>query len=416
MRLPLSYNWRNLLARKLSTMFTFIIVMVVVLVLARLLSFATGIRASLVASSSPLNIIVLKPGATAESTSLLGFDETARLVQTPGLARLPAGVPRSTPVETGMSQRADLPGTLPAGDVLLSPELCVQTMLRHRNDGSPANVAVRGVDDVAFAVHPEVHLVAGRSFRQGVLEVIVGRAAQQRFADLDLGREMPLGRRTDRRYKVVGAFEAHGGALESEVWAPRTILQDSYHRRIVSSVCLRLDPGALGDPAAAAIAYIRSPAVGLEAKRETEYYDELASRTREIVVLTTILISIMAIGAVFAVANAMYSAVDGRRRELAMLRALGFSRAAIMLALLIEGALLCMAACACGLALSTLFTGSPQDFLSDTTWTVLAYESHVTWQIVVTALVLATLVGVIGTLAPALRAARINVLEALRKA
>jgi putative ABC transport system permease protein len=392
MALPLYYNWRNLLARKLSTGLTFVVVAVVVLVLSLLLSFAAGIRASLVASGHPDNLIVLAPGATSESTSMITPAGIARLVQTPGLAHDPAN-----------------PDAL-----LLSPELCVQASIpRRSNGGNPANVAVRGVDDVAWTVHPEVRLIEGRHFAQGALEAIVGKSARERFAGLDIGSQILIGRKAHRQYKVVGIFAAGGGALESEIWAPRTMLADSYQRHMASSVFLRLDDLNAAKPA---IAYINGATVQLEAKTETQYYVDVASKTREIVLLTTALVAIMAIGAAFAVANTMYAAVDGRRRELAMLRALGFGRPSIMVALLSESLLLCLGACVCGLAASMLFSGSRQDYLSDTTWTVLAYELRITPGIIVTALLLATVVGALGTWFPAQRAARLNVLEALRKA
>ena len=393
MSLPLSYNWRNLLARRLSTSLTFTFVAAIVLVLSVLLSFAAGIRASLTASGSPQNVMVLKPGATAESTSIVTPEEVARLSQTPGVARS---------VVEG------------AETLLISPELCVQTSIPRRGpNGTPANVAVRGVDEVAYAVHPEVKLREGRHPAPGSLEVIIGVAARDRYADLRMGGRVLLGRSSHREYEVVGVFEAAGGALESEIWAHRTSITDSYHRRFVSSVVIRLDAPEL---ATRAIAYLTSPSVGLEAKRETDYYMELASKTREIVVITTVLVGIMAVGAVFAVANTMYAAVDGRRKEIAMLRTIGFSRRSIMAAFVVESLMICIVACLFGLGASLLVSGSRQDFLSDTTWTVLAYELRITPGIVAAALGLTSVVGVVGALAPAMRAARTGMIEGLRKA
>lgn len=390
MALPLSYNWRNLFVRKLSTGLTFALVSVIVAVLAILLSFAEGIRASLRASGSPRNILVMKTGATAESTSIINPDEVGRLVQAPGIGRSASG------------------------ELLISPELCVQTSIPRRGPaGNPANVAIRGVDLAALDIHREVRLLEGRMFDPGRLEVIVGRDARDRYAGLELGGKVQMGRVGNREYEVVGIFEAGDGALESEIWAPRTALADAYARRFVSSVVLRLADGADAGPT---LAYIRSPAVNLRPKRETEYYEDLSSKTAEIVALTTILISLMAIGAVFAVANTMYAAVDGRRREIAMLRTIGFSRGSIITAFLIESLAVCLLACLCGLAASLSFNGSRQDFLSDATWTVLAYELKLTPAICLAALGLATFVGIVGGLAPALRASRTRIIEALRKA
>jgi putative ABC transport system permease protein len=392
MAIPLYYNWRNLLRRRMSTLLTFVVVAAVVFVLAVLLSFAAGIRLSLAASGSPENLMVLKPGASAESTSFLLPEDVNKLVQTPAIAR-----------------DAD-------GGLLMSPELCVQTSIPRSTTGTPANVAVRGVDDVAFVVHDEVRMREGRCFQQGAMEVIVGKAAHDRYANLHIGGEVALGRLTNRIFKVVGVFEAAGGAIESEIWAPRTVLADSFLRRFVSSAVLRLaDPQNPQEPTK----YIAGPAVQLEAKTEPDYYKELTIQTRAIVALTTILIGIMAIGAAFAVANTMYAAVDSRCREIAMLRTLGFQRPAIMTAFLIESVLICLAACSAGLVacLSILsLYGTRKDFLSETTWTVLAYELKMTPDILLSAVVVSTLVGVVGAFAPALRASRTKILETLRKA
>lgn len=394
MALPLYYNWRNLLRRRMSSSLTFVVVTTVVFVLSVLLSFAAGIRASLAASGSTRNVLVLKPGATSESTSMILQDEVGRLVQTPGIA-----------------QDAD-------GEPLISRELCVQTNMPRRamggfEEGSQANVAVRGVDPVAFAVHQNVRIVEGRVSQPGAMEAIAGRAAQQRYGNLDIGDELRLGRGGNREYKIVGVFESGGGALESEIWAPRTLVADTYNRHFVSSVVLRLADNASGE---AAIRYIDGPSVQLEAKLEIEYYEDLSTKTQEIVWLTTILVGIMAMGAVFAVANTMYAAVDGRRREIAMLRTVGFSKSSIIIAFMMESVLICLTACVMGLGISLFVSGSRQDFLSDTTWTVLAYELRVTPQIAVSAIVVSTLVGVAGALVPALKASRIKVIEALRKA
>ncbi|MBW7906195.1 MAG: FtsX-like permease family protein [Phycisphaerae bacterium] len=388
MALPLYYNWRNLLARKLSSGLTFVVVAVVVFVLTVLLSFAAGISASLGASGHPANIVVLKPGATAESTSIILPEEGAKLIQTPGLARDSSG------------------------ELLLSAELSVQAQIPRQNGrGATANVAVRGIDDVGLRVHPEVRLTSGRWFRQGALEAVVGRAARERFAGLAVGERLPLGRVGSRLYEIVGTFEAGGGAFDSEIWAPRTMLTDSYERPFLSSVVLRVEPGAID----AAIRYIDGPAVNLAAKTEPDYYRELSSKTREIVVLTSVLVGIMGIGAAFAVANTMYATVDARRREIAMLRTIGFARGAIYASFMVESLLLCGLACAAGLAASLLLNGARQDFLSDTTWTVLAYELRITPAIVATSAGLAACVGSAGALFPAWRAAHVPVIQALRK-
>lgn len=389
MALPLSYNWRNLFVRRLNSALTFSVVAVVVFVLSVLLAYVAGMKASLANSGHPDNLLVLRPGATAESTSMVGLEESNLLVSTPGLAKTATG------------------------DPALSREICVQTNIERRGKpGRPGNVAVRGVNEVAFDVHHEVHVISGRLPQPGTREAIVGSAAQQRFVGLDIGAHLPLGRTGTHVFEIVGIFEAGGGAFESEIWAPFAQIADAYGRTN-SVVALRLESAGR---VAEAKQYIAGPTVNLLGKTEPEYYDELASKTREIIALTSILVGIMAIGASFAVANTMFATVDRRRRELAMLRTLGFSRFAVVSAIVVESALLCGAASLAGLACSLAFNGVKQDYLSDTAWTVLAFEFRMTPAIVLTSLVTALVVAVLGALAPALRASRVHIIDALRRA
>jgi ABC-type lipoprotein release transport system permease subunit len=392
MTLPLSYNFHNLLVRKTSSVLTLAVVALVVAVLAVLMSFASGMYESLASTGSDRNIVVLKPGATAESTSLLTSAEYAKLMQTPGLAFAPGGAK------------------------LISNELSVQTSLpRLTGDRNPANIAVRGVDDAAFLVHEGIRLVEGRRPQPGAYEVIVGAAATRRYANLRIGDRITLGRAANRDFEVVGVFEAGGTSIESEIWAPRTSLSDAYQRYLISSTVMRLEDPAL---AAKALDYITGPTVQLNAKTQRAYYADLARKTLDIVILASTLVAFMGLGAAFAVANTMYSSVDRRRREIAVLRTLGFSRRAIVIAFLIESVLLCLVACAIGLAMSVVvrLVWPEADFLSDTTWTVLAYEPRLTPNILVAGVLVACGVGVAGAAFPALRASRIQVIEALRKA
>jgi len=389
MALPLYYNVRNLFVRKLSSLLTFVVVAAVVFVLAVLLSFAAGIHSSLAVSGNERNLIVLAKGSTSESTSIVFPDEAAQLVQTPGLA-------------------LDSDGTQ-----LLSREISMQTSIpRLSKEANLANVAIRAVDDVAFRVHSGLRLIEGRRFEQGKPEIIAGKQAALRYKGLKIGDRLPLGRLGNREFEVVGIFDAEGSALESEIWGPRTIVGDVFGRTILSNVLLRLSPGF---PADQAIAYINGASVSLQAKKETDYYAELGSKTREIVVIATILVAIMAVGAVFAVANTMYAAVDNRRREIAMLRTLGFGRRAVLRAFTTESLLICLPASLFGLAASLLLNGVRQDYLSDATFTVLAYDLRITPGIVVVSLSLAIAVGLVGALAPAVKAARTRIIEALRK-
>lgn len=390
MTLPLSYNWRNIFVRRVTTGLTILVVAVVVVALVLLLSFGEGIRASVGASGRADNILVLNSGATAESTSLIFADKARLLVQTPGIALDATGRP------------------------LVSEEMCVQTDVRRKGDAdSVANVAVRGVDPVALEVHSEVQIIAGRVPAPGTREAIVGKAATERYAGLAIGDSVKLGRTGNHPYQIVGIFSAAGGAFESEIWAPRSMIADSYVRRFSSAVVLRLRSPAEAD---AAMRYANGPTLRLKGARETDYYHDLSQQSYAVVELVLVLVLIMGVGAIFAVTNTMYSAVDARRREIAVLRTIGFSRAAIILSFLIESTMICGLACILGIATSFLFSGIRQDVLSNTTWTVTGFEIRVTPLVCAIALIASLLLGVFGALAPAWRASKVRVIEALRKA
>lgn len=387
MTLPLYYNWRNLFVRKLTTLLTVAVIAVVVAALIVLLSFGTGMQRSVGGSGHPANLLVLNAGATAESTSLIWPEDARLLVQTPGAAVGPDGQP------------------------LVSLEVVVQTDVRRLRDSSSANVAVRGVDEAGFLVHDQVR-IRGRAFRQGAREAIVGRAAQSLYRGLNIGDRISLGRSRSHEYEIVGVFESAGSAFESEIWAPRTMIADSYQRRFDSSAVIRLGSADLMTTAAD---YVNGPAVRLKATSEPEYYRQLSDQSQQVVYLVLGLVIIMATGAVFAVANTMYAAVDGRRREIAMLRTLGFSRLAIVAAFLVEAAMIAGLACLVGIAASLPFSGLRRDFLSNVTHSVTGFEIVITPGICLAALAAALLVGVIGAAAPSARAARTPIVRALRR-
>lgn len=370
-------------------LFAFVVVATLVFVLSVLLSFVAGLQDSVKASGAADNLVVLAPGATAESTSLILPEEVARLTQVEGIRKDDSGAP------------------------LISSEIYVQTTRPRRGArGAMAHVGVRGVDPIAFQVHRAVRVTEGQLFQPGSRQVIVGKAAAVRYEGLEIGQEIPLGRLGNRLFTVVGVFETGGSALENEIWAPRTAMADAYERRLVSSVHVGV---AAEHSAAEVMARIAGPAVSLSARTEEGYYAELLVKTEEVVSLATFLVLVMSLGAVFAVANTMFAAVDGRKREVAMLRTLGFGRFAVGFSFVTEAFLVCGAAAIVGLLASTLTSGAPRDFLSDSSWTAIAYERRMTPMICVIAMGVSCAVGMLGALVPAMRAAQTNPTTALRR-
>ena len=391
MGLPISYHWRNLLVRKTTTLLTLLVVAVVVGVFTWMIGFASSLTRSLAVASDETKLLILKRGATAESNSAIPIEDFNRLNQLSAVARDEDNNP------------------------LLSPEMMAQVSLPRERDGGAtfANVAVRGVTAAAFKVHRNVKLL-GKGFTTGRREVIVGQAAAKQFAGLNVGDTIGLGYGSDRGYKVVGHFSAGGGPMESEIWGYLPSLMNAYNRKTYSCASLRLSDDA---DSAAAIERIRGPAIQLEAKTERQYWQAQSAGIRRYLTVAYALVAIMSVAAIFSIANTMFSTVAGRTREVAMLRTIGYSQWRILTGFVFESILLttvggivgCLA-CVAWLSL----VGNTKDMFGATNFTTLAFEIRVTPGIVLWSLLSVVAVGVIGSLIPALRAARVPVVSALR--
>lgn len=394
MAMPLSYHWRNLFVRKTTTILTIVVIAAVVGVLGWMLGFNSAVNHALSVAGEEDKIIVVKKGATSETNSAIPIEEFNRLGQLSAVAKNPG---------TGQPQ--------------FSPEMIVQVSLpRIADEGRTfANVAVRGVTEDAFAVHSNVKLL-GRRFSLAEREVIVGLAASKQFAGLKIGDVVNIGYGGDRGYKVAGYFSADGGPMESEIWGYLPSLMNAYNRTMYSSVSLRLAPGSSVQET---IKQIEGPAIQLSGKTEKEYWQEQTKLMQIYIAITGILVMVMALAAIFAIANTMYAVVAGRTREIAMLRTIGFSGMSVLGGLIIEsvmvavlGGVIGMLACAGWLALA----GNTKDMFGATTFTTMAFEIHLTPAIVGISLVSVVVLGVVGAALPGLRAARIEVLTALREA
>jgi ABC-type lipoprotein release transport system permease subunit len=394
MALPVSYHWRNLFVRKSTTMLTVLVISAVVAVFAWMLSLTSAMTRSLTVSSDPRKIIVLKRGATAESNSAIPVDDYNRLAQLTDVAKDENGEP------------------------LLSPEALVQVQLPRLNDGGKtlANVAVRGVTEKAFLVHRNVKLTTGQMFSKGGLDVIVGRAAAKQFGGVGLGETIDLGYSNNRAFRIVGYFSANGGPMESEIWGYLPTLMNAYNRSLYSSVNLRLRDG--GD-AKTAIDQIMGPAIQLNAQTEPQYWTEQGRLIRVYLSIAYVLVAIMCAAAIFSIANTMFSAVAGRTREIAMLRTIGFTGRHVLAGFLLEAVMLALIGGAIGCLACALWlrlVGRTKDMFGASTFTTLAFEIRILPQTVLIALAAVALVGLIGALVPASRAARIGVVSALREA
>lgn len=392
MLLPLRYPLANLAARRTRTLLTIGVVALVVVATTLFSGLVSSLKRTLVSTGHPRNLIVLRKGSTNDGSSLLPLEAFQALRFFDGVARGPDG------------------------ESLASPELVVQPFF-HREGGGRENVLVRGVEAVALRVHDEVELVEGRMFEPSSGEAIVGSGVAGRYVGTRVGDELQFGRGT---WKVVGRFDAAGSSFESEVWVDvRELANDAKRPIPYSGVRLRLADGADRD------ALVRrvddDPRWALEARPETEYYAEQAESANVFYLIVIGLAVLAGVGAAFGATNTLYAAVQSRRAEIGTLRALGFSRLAILTSFLVEAlavalagfAVGALAAAALGRVVSQLLGGIG---FGAATFTTNVVQLRVGPGDLVMALGLALAIGLVGGFFPASRAARLRPVEALRKA
>lgn len=360
----------------------------VVTVLVGVLSIATGFRRAMANSGSPAAAIVLRSGSDSEMVSGLGRAETRVIADAPGLARNPQGP-------------------------LASAELFVIINLPKRSTGTDANVPLRGVEGAAVDVRDGLKITAGRMFEWGKNEVIAGTGAAREFAGLEVGGSVKVGR---ENWPVVGVFEAGGGVAESEVWTDAKVLQAAYNRGdSFQSVYAKLESADAFQVFKDSLT--SNPQLSVKVLRQSDHYAEQATTlTTLITTLGFLIASLMAVGAVFGALNTMYSAVAARTREIATLRALGFGRGAIVIALMIESVMVALAGGALGGLIA--YAGFNNFHAATMNWqsfSQVTFAFAVTPELLVRGIVWATLIGLIGGLLPAIRAARLPIAAALRE-
>jgi putative ABC transport system permease protein len=380
-------NLRSIPQRLGSSVVAVVGIAGVVIVFVAVLSIAEGFRAALTDAGSPDNVIVLRGAADTEMTSGLSGEQARLIGEAPGIRRGPNGP-------------------------LASPELFVIVAIPKRSTGTDANVPFRGVLPAAFDVHERVRIVEGRRFEPGRNEVIVGRSAARQFA-IDLGQSVRWGENT---WQVVGLFEAEGTVAESEIWTDARVLQPAYRRgNSFQSVYAKLDsPGAFER---FKDALTTDPRLSVGVTWERDYYAEQSR------VIHTIIRSIgfgvallMGIGAIFGAINTMYTAVASRTREIATLRALGFGALAVVASVLSEALLLSAAGgLVGGAAAYAAFNGYQTATMNWQSFSQVAFAFAVTPALLVQGLVYALVMGLLGGLFPAFRAARLPIVVALRE-
>ena len=390
MRVPIAYSLRNLHTRLVTTALTAGGMALVVFVFAAVLMLDEGLKRTLVDTGEADNVVVTRRSSGSEVQS--------------SIERVPAAIVESLP-QVAMGA---------GGERLISKESVVLITLNKRGSKGEialaSNVIIRGVDAMAFTLRPQVKIVAGRMFRAGQAEIVVARGIAERFENAALGDSLRFG---GREWTVVGLFDAGQSGFDSEIWGDADQLMQAFRRPVYSSLIFRLVDPAAFDTAKEAIE--SDPRLMLEAKRERAFYaDQSETLSAFIRILGLSLSVIFSVGAIIGAMITMYAAVANRTAEIGTLRAIGFRRRSILTAFLLESLFLALLGGSVGiLAASTMqfLTLSTVNFQS---FAELAFTFKLTPAIVGKSLLFALLMGFIGGVLPAVRAARMNIVDALR--
>jgi putative ABC transport system permease protein len=388
MTLPFGYIVRNLYARKLTTALTAGGMALVVYVFATVLMLSAGLRETLVNTGRDDNVVVIRRGSQTEVQS--------------GIDRHQAGVVESLPdIAVGEDGRA-----------LVSKEPVVLISLPKRDSGKPSNVVIRGVGAAGLALRPQARLAEGRMFRPGTSEIVVGRAVANGFRGTQIGQSL---RFASRDWTVTGIVDAGRTAFDSEIWGDSEQMLQAFRRLGFSSLLFRLADRDRFDAVKAEIE--ADPRLTLEAKRETRFYaDQSEQLSRFIDYLGTTISLIFSIGAIIGAMITMYASVASRTAEIGTLRALGFSRGAILAAFLAEALLLGLAGGIIGLVAAAFMQAISISTTNFQTFAELAFGFALTPRIVAASLAFALAMGFVGGFLPAARAARMKIVDALRAA
>lgn len=381
-------NLRNLPQRLGSSAVAVVGVAAVVLVFAAVLSMARGFERTMLTAGSDDTAIIMRSGATSEMSSGFSGDQVLVIASAPGLLK-----DGDTPV--------------------LSAELFVIADVKKKSTNTDANVPFRGVQESAFDVRRDVKITEGRMFETGKNEILVGRAAQREFQGLDVGSTIRFGK-TD--WTVVGAFEAGGSVSESELWTDVRVLQSAYRRgNSFQTVRVKLDSPDSLEILEASLQ--DDPRIDPDVMSEKEFYSNQSQQVTQFIKLLGYPLTIlMSIGAIFGALNSMYSSISVRGKEIATLRALGFGPVPVLVSTIVESTLLAFVGGLVGGAVAFLvFNGFQVSTLNFASFSQVVFNFAVTPELLADGLKVALIIGVVGGLFPAIRAARLPVAQALRE-
>ena len=379
-------NLRSILERSGSSLVIIIGIAGSVAVMVSLLAMAEGLSSTISNTGQDDRVIILRDGSNSELSSGVAMTEIDTVSSSPGIKSMD-------------------------GEPMIAGELFAIIDLKKKGAESTSNLPIRGVQPTSFKIRPEIEIIEGRNFTTGTAEIIVGKGANNQYEGLEIGDQIKV---RDSFATVVGIFSSNGDVHESEIWADLATAQGLFRRGAsASSMILKLDsPDSFNEVGLFVESY---PNLELKVQSESDFYENQSSGADLIKVFGQVVGYIMAIGAVFAALNTMYSAVSTRLVEIGTLRALGFKGTTVLLALLIEALLLATIGGLLGGAIAyILFNGYTVSTLAGASFSQTAFAFAVTGEIIQQGLTLALLVGFIGGVFPAWNAARRDITEALR--
>jgi len=385
---PVSYNFRSIRQRWTSTIVAVLGIAGTVGVFVAMLSLARGFQATLVASGSPDNALVMRAGSPSEMMGGVTLDSIRVIQDAPGIAR-------------------DSNGPLVTQEVVgVVPIPLIST-------GTDANVQVRGVSPNVLDIRKFVKIGQGRMFNPGVSEIIVGKNASKSYAGLTLGNKIDM---AGGHWEVVGVFDAGGSAFDSEIWCDSHVLNDILKRpsNIFQSVTVHL--ASTDSFKALKDSLTSDPRLNVDVTREVDYYaKQSTTMTKLIKILGGFVAAIMAVGAIFGALNTMYSAVSERGREIATMRALGFTTSNVILSFLFEALIISIVGGIIGCVAVLPLNGLTTNTMNFQTFSNLAFAFKITLDLLLMGVLFALVMGVLGGLLPAVRAAVRPVAVALRE-
>ena len=388
MKIPISYSFRNLWTRRLTTTLTVSGMALVIFVFASVLMLAEGLKKTLVETGSYDNVVIIRRASTSEVMS--------------SVERLSASIVETAPeIAVGANGRR-----------LLAKEVVILVNLTRRGSGKPALIQTRGIGEASLLLRPQVRLTAGRLPRAGSLEIMAGAGIAKRYQGGGLGESL---RFAMRDWMVVGIFDAGNTGYNSEIWADADQIMQAFRRPVYSSVIFKLrDPSDFPNVRER---IENDPRLTIEAKRETRYYaDQSEMMAKFLSILGLSLTIIFSLGAVVGAMITMYAAVANRTNEIGTLRALGFQRRSILAAFLIESLLLGLLGGGIGIFFASFMQLLTISTLNWQTFSELAFSFSLTPEIVGQTLLFSLVMGFVGGVLPAFRAARMNIVDALRAA